>query len=163
MDLKLQTTKLNKKQKPTKLNKKQKSIPSQFILNKFLAFLTKKGKQTKAEKLLKKIFLNLFFKRFSPISTLILAINNVKPSIEVRSVRVKGKTFQVPFPIRLERQINLSIKTILKSALNGKNFEIKLIEELINSSLSRSISVKYTVNQHKLAFQNRLATNYRWF
>lgn len=135
----------------------------EFLLKKFLAHLTKKGKRVKAEKLLKRVFLGLFLKRFSPISTLILAINNVKPFIEVRSVRIRGKSFQIPFPIKLPRQISLSIKTIIKSSTTGRNFENKLIEELINSSLGKSVSIKSTVNLHKFAFQNRLSTNYRWF
>jgi len=139
------------------------NLSSQFLLKKFLANLTKKGKQIKAEKLLKRVFLSLFLKRFSPISTLVLAINNVKPLIEVRTVKVKGKSFQVPFPIRVERQIGLSIKILLKSVLKDKNFENRLAEELIASALGKSISVKSTANLHKLAFQNRISTNYRWF
>jgi len=138
-------------------------LSSQFILKKFLANLTKNGKQIKAEKLLKRVFLILLLKRFSPISTMVLAINNVKPFVEVRTVNVKGRSFQVPFPIRLERQISLSIKIILKSSLKDKNFEHRLAEELIGSALGKSTSVKSTVNLHKIAFQNRLSTNYRWF
>jgi len=98
-----------------------------------------------------------------PIPTLVLAVNNVKPFIEVRSVRVKGRAFQVPFPIKLSRQVSLSIKQILKSAFSGKDIESRLAEELINSSLGKSASVKSTINLHKIAFQNRLSTNYRWF
>jgi len=148
---------------PTSTSISKSDISSQFILKKFLASLTKKGKQIKAEKLLKRVFLSLFLKRFSPVSTLVLAINNVKPFIEVRTVKVKGKSFQVPLPIRLERQISLSIKIILKSAHKDRNFEHKLAEELIGSALGKSISVKSTTNLHKTAFQNRLSTNYRWF
>jgi len=133
------------------------------ILKKFLMLLTKKGKQIKADKLLKAVFLRISLKRQSPFFTLILAVNNVKPIIEVRSVRRRGKTFQVPFPIKVSRQISLSIKTILKTALNGKNIEERLAEELIGSSLGKSNSFKLTSNLHKLGFQNRLSTNYRWF
>jgi len=158
-----QIPEISSKNPPTLESTPKSNISSQFILKKFLTNLTKKGKQIKAEKLLKRVFLSLFLKRFSPISTLVLAINNVKPFIEVRTVKVKGKSFQVPFPIRLERQISLSIKIILKSALKDKNFEHRLTEELIGSALGKSSSVKSTINLHKMAFQNRLSTNYRWF
>jgi len=158
-----QIPEISSKNPPTLESTPKSNISSQFILKKFLTNLTKKGKQIKAEKLLKRVFLSLFLKRFSPISTLVLAINNVKPFIEVRTVKVKGKSFQVPFPIRVERQIGLSIKILLKSVLKDKNFENRLAEELIASALGKSISVKSTANLHKLAFQNRISTNYRWF
>jgi len=158
-----QTPKTFSKTHPTVENTTAPAITSQFILKKFLSNLTKKGKQIKAEKLLKRVFLALFLKRFSPMTTIVLAINNVKPFVEVRTVKIKGKSFQVPFPIRLERQISLSIKIILKSSMKDKNFESRLVEELIGSALGKSSSVKHTVNLHKTAFQNRLSTNYRWF
>ena len=137
---------------------------SLILLKKFLKLLTKKGKQIKAEKLLKAVFLRISLKKQSPFFTFILAINNVKPALELRSIKTKGKLFQVPFPIKRSRQISLSIKTIIKTALlTGRNLENSLTDELINSSLRKSQSFKATTTLHKLAFQNRLSTNYRWF
>lgn len=159
----LLSPKKSSKQQFSKNSSFDSTILSSFILKKFLTHLTKKGKQTKAEKLLKVVFLNLSLRGFSPFSTLVLAINNVKPFIEVRSVRSRGKSFQVPFPIKLSRQIGFAIKTILKSSFGGRNIEERLVEELISSSLGKSSSVKLTANLHKLAFQNRLSTNFRWF
>jgi len=141
-----------------------KNILSLILLKKFLKLLTKKGKQIKAEKLLKAVFLRISLKKQSPFFTFILAINNVKPALELRSIKTKGKLFQVPFPIKRSRQISLSIKTIIRTALlTGRNLENSLTDELINSSLRKSQSFKATTTLHKLAFQNRLSTNYRWF
>ena len=141
-----------------------KNILSLILLKKFLKLLTKKGKQIKAEKLLKAVFLRISLRKQSPFFTFILAINNVKPCLELRSIKTKGKLFQVPFPIKRSRQISLSIKTIIKTALSsGRNLENSLTDELINSSLRKSQSFKATTTLHKLAFQNRLSTNYRWF
>jgi small subunit ribosomal protein S7 len=141
-----------------------KNILSLILLKKFLKLLTKKGKQIKAEKLLKAVFLRISLRKQSPFFTFILAINNVKPALELRSIKTKGKLFQVPFPIKRSRQISLSIKTIIKTALlTGRNLENSLTDELINSSLRKSQSFKATTTLHKLAFQNRLSTNYRWF
>jgi small subunit ribosomal protein S7 len=102
-------------------------------------------------------------KGYSPIQTLILALNNVKPFVEVRTISIKGKSFQVPFPIQLSRQINAALKIILQTAKGKKKIEDLLVEELINSSIGRSQSVKKTLSLHKLASQNRLFTHYRWF
>ena len=76
----------------------------------------KNGKKIKAEKILKNILVKISLKGYSPIQTLILALNNVKPFVEVRTISIKGKSFQVPFPIQLSRQINAALKIILQTA-----------------------------------------------
>ena len=90
-------------------------ILSSFVLRKFIALLMKEGKKIKAEKILKSVFIKISLKKLSPAKVLTLAVNNVKPLVEVRSVRRRGKSFQVPFPITSSRQLRLSIKMILKS------------------------------------------------
>jgi small subunit ribosomal protein S7 len=145
------------------LNKNDSLIFFSLILKKFILQLMKDGKKFKAEKILKNVLVKISLKGYSPVKVLTLAVNNVKPLVEVRNVRLKGKSFQVPFPIQLSRQISASFKTLLKSSAGKKNFEDSLVEELINSSFGKSQSVKTTLNLHKLAYQNRLFTNYRWF
>ena len=125
--------------------------------------IMKDGKKFKAEKILKNVLVKISLKGYSPVKVLTLAVNNVKPLVEVRNVRLKGKSFQVPFPIQISRQISSSLKIILSSSKNKKNFEDSLVAELIDSSLNRSSSVKTTLALHKLASQNRLFTYYRWF
>jgi small subunit ribosomal protein S7 len=134
-----------------------------LVLRKFLSQLMRDGKKSKAEKILKSVFIKISLKGYSPVKTVIFAVNNVKPFAEVRQVRLKGKSFQVPFPIQISRQISSSLKIILSSSKNKKNFEDSLVAELIDSSLNRSSSVKTTLALHKLASQNRLFTYYRWF
>jgi small subunit ribosomal protein S7 len=133
------------------------------ILHKFTNQLMKDGKKTKAEKILRNILLKISLKNLSPRKIFVLAINNVKPLLEVRNVRVKGKSFQVPFHLKFSRQLNLAIKTILKNSLGKKNIENSIVDELINSSLNKSLSVKATISLYKLAARNRLFTYYRWF
>ena len=134
-----------------------------FILQKFTTQLMKDGKKSKAEKILKNVLVKISLKGYSPVQVITLAINNVKPLVEVRNVRLRGKSFQVPFPIRISRQIVSAFKIIIKCVKNKNNFENSLVEELIDSSLYKSSSVKATINMHKLAAQNRLFSNYRWF
>ena len=112
---------------------------------------------------MKKVFVRVSLQGFSPVNVLILAVNNIKPLLEVRNVRLKGRAHQVPFPILFPRQITSSFKTILSSFNGKRKFEDFLVDELINSSLGKSQSVKTTVNLHKLASQNRLFAHFRWF
>jgi|TARA_B110000971_G_scaffold216601_1_gene251887 small subunit ribosomal protein S7 len=134
-----------------------------FMFKKFLSLLMKDGKKIKAEVILKKVFVRVSLQGFSPVNVLILAVNNIKPLLEVRNVRLKGRAHQVPFPILFPRQITSSFKTILSSFNGKRKFEDFLVDELINSSLGKSQSVKTTVNLHKLASQNRLFAHFRWF
>jgi small subunit ribosomal protein S7 len=134
-----------------------------LILKRITTLLMKQGKRTQAEKILENILLKISLKGYSPRKIFVLAINNVKPLIEVRNIRVKGKSFQVPIPLSKARQFSLAIKTILKNSSGKKNIENAVVDELINSSLNKSLSVKTTIGMYKLAARNRLFAHYRWF
>lgn len=136
---------------------------SSFILKKFISQIMKDGKKFKSEKILKKILVKISLKGYSPVKTLVLAINNVKPVVDVRTIRRKGKKFRVPVPLKSSRQITKSIQTLLRVSKNKIYFEEFLVDELINSMLGRSRSLKVTLRLHKFAFQNRSFSNYRWF
>jgi small subunit ribosomal protein S7 len=137
-------------------------LNSSLIIKKLTALLTKKGKKIKAEKILKKIFLKISFTDNAILNIMSLAINNVKPLIEVRNVRARGKTFQVPFPLKITQQINMGLKIIINSVKNKVPFADSLAEEFINTALNKSSSINVTHNLHKLAVKNRLFMHYRW-
>jgi len=134
-----------------------------FIIRKFINQLMKDGKKVASEKIIKNILIKISLKGYSPVNVITLAINNVKPLIEVKNIRLKGNSFQVPFPIRFSRQISLAIQTLIKSSKGKKKLEDLLVDELINSSLGKSQSIKATNVLHKLASQNKLFSHYRWF
>jgi small subunit ribosomal protein S7 len=134
-----------------------------FIIRKFINQLMKNGKKVASEKIIKNILIKISLKGYSPVNVIILAINNVKPLIEVKNIRLKGNSFQVPFPIKVSRQISLAIKTLIKSSSGKKKFEDLLVDELINSFLGKSQSIKATNVLHKLASQNKLLSQYSWF
>jgi ribosomal protein S7 len=123
----------------------------------------KNGKKSKAEKIFKNVLVKISLKGYSPTRTLILAVNNVKPLVEIRVVKIKGKSFTVPFPLKKSRQIKSSFKIFLQTIKGKAKIENLLAEELINSSQGQSQSVKATLTLHKLAIKNRLFVNYRWF
>jgi ribosomal protein S7 len=123
----------------------------------------KDGKRAKAEKIFEKLLLELSLRGFSPLPTIFLAINNIKPLVEIRNVKIRGNLYSIPFPLSLRRQLTFSIRNLVKSNTTKKSFIKNVAEEIIKSSQGTSESVKRTNILHKLARQNRLFTHYRWF
>jgi len=134
-----------------------------LILKKFISHIMRDGKKSKVEKIFKKVLLYISLRRYNPIIVLVLAIINIMPLVEVRKVRRRGKSFQVPFPLKNSRQISKSVQILLNVAKNKKLFEKFLSEELIRSAFGLSKSIKTTIRLHSFAFRNRSSKNYRWF
>ena len=92
------------------------------------------------------------------------ALNNVMPSVEVRSRRVGGATYQVPVEVRSERRKALAIRWIIAAARSRSEDTMgeKLSSELIDASNNRGSSVKKREDTHKMAEANRAFSHYRW-
>jgi ribosomal protein S7 len=136
-------------------------LNQKFIYKKFILQFMKAGKKVKAEKLFERLLLEISSRGFSPLPTIILAINNVKPLVEIRNVKIRGNLYSIPFPLTLKRQLTFSIRNLINSS---KTNVIKNVsEEIIKASQGTGDIVKKTNALHKLARQNRLFTHYRWF
>jgi ribosomal protein S7 len=123
----------------------------------------KNGERAKAEKIFAALLLELSLRGHSPLHTIVLAINNIKPLVEIRNVKIRGNLYAIPFPLSLKRQLTFSIRNLIKSS-GGKNTFIKnIVDEIVKSSEGVSESVKKTNHLHKLARQNKLFSHYRWF
>jgi len=92
------------------------------------------------------------------------ALVNVKPSVEVRSRRVGGATYQVPVEVRSERSQALAIRWIIDMARkrNERTMTERLASELIDAVNNRGASVKKREDTHKMADANRAFAHYRW-
>jgi small subunit ribosomal protein S7 len=92
------------------------------------------------------------------------ALVNVKPSVEVRSRRVGGATYQVPIEVRSERSQALAIRWIIDMARkrNERTMTERLASELIDAVNNRGASVKKREDTHKMADANRAFAHYRW-
>jgi small subunit ribosomal protein S7 len=92
------------------------------------------------------------------------AMNNVMPSVEVKSRRVGGATFQVPVEIRPERRINLSIKWLIDfSRLRGeKTMMDKLAGEIIAASKGEGAAMKKKDDTHRMAEANKAFSHFRF-
>ncbi|WKZ59026.1 MAG: 30S ribosomal protein S7 [Cyclobacteriaceae bacterium] len=92
------------------------------------------------------------------------AMNNLMPSVEVKSRRVGGATFQVPVEIRPERKINLSIKWLIDYArMRGeKTMMDKLAGEIIAASKGEGAAIKKKDDTHRMAEANKAFSHFRF-
>jgi small subunit ribosomal protein S7 len=99
-----------------------------------------------------------------PVVTLKRAIDNVKPSLEVRSRRVGGATYQVPVEVRAGRPTTLALRWIVKyaSERREKTMSERLMNELLDASNGLGGSVKKREDTHKMAEANKAFAHYRW-
>jgi small subunit ribosomal protein S7 len=99
-----------------------------------------------------------------PVVTLKRALDNVKPTIEVKSRRVGGATYQVPIEVRAGRSTTLALRWIVgySRARREKTMTERLANELMDASNGLGASVKRREDTHKMAESNRAFAHYRW-
>ena len=99
-----------------------------------------------------------------PVITLKRALDNVKPTLEVRSRRVGGATYQVPVEVRTPRQTTLGLRWLVQysKARREKTMAERLMNELLDASNGLGAAVKRREDTHKMAESNRAFAHYRW-
>jgi small subunit ribosomal protein S7 len=99
-----------------------------------------------------------------PVVTLKRALDNVKPTLEVRSRRVGGATYQVPIEVRAGRSTTLALRWLVSYARGRreKTMTERLMNELIDASNGLGASVKRREDTHKMAESNKAFAHYRW-
>ena len=100
----------------------------------------------------------------SPIDFFHEALNNVKPSLEVRSRRVGGATYQVPMEVRQERGTAMALRWLVyfSSARNGRSMAHKLAGELMDAANEAGNAVRKREETHKMAEANKAFAHYRY-
>jgi small subunit ribosomal protein S7 len=135
------------------------------LVAKFVNIMMAKGKKNVAERILYNA-LDAIQQRAKqdPLKLFKQAVDNVKPSIEVKSRRVGGSTYQVPVEVRPERRTSLSMRWIIGSARNRseKSMEEKLAAELLDAANNRGTAVKKREDTHRMAEANKAFAHYRW-
>ncbi|MEU8266011.1 30S ribosomal protein S7 [Sphaerisporangium sp. NPDC088356] len=99
-----------------------------------------------------------------PVVTLKRALDNVKPTLEVRSRRVGGATYQVPVEVRAARSTTLALRWLVQysRARREKTMTERLMNELLDASNGLGASVKRREDTHKMAESNKAFAHYRW-
>ncbi|MQA23884.1 MAG: 30S ribosomal protein S7 [Micromonosporaceae bacterium] len=99
-----------------------------------------------------------------PVVTLKRALDNVKPTLEVRSRRVGGATYQVPVEVRPPRATTLGLRWLVQysRARREKTMVERLMNELLDASNGLGAAVKRREDTHKMAESNKAFAHYRW-
>ena len=99
-----------------------------------------------------------------PVLTLKKALDNIKPTLEVRSRRVGGATYQVPVEVKPARAVTLSLRWLLtySRARREKTMTERLMNEILDASNGLGAAVKKREDTHKMAEANKAFAHYRW-
>ena len=135
------------------------------VITKFMNNLMVDGKKSVAERIVYNALdrVESRLKR-PPVEAFHEALDNVKPSLEVRSRRVGGATYQVPVEVRPERREALAIRWLITAAKNRNEntMEERLAAELSDACNGRGTAVKKREDTHKMAEANKAFSHYRW-
>ena len=99
-----------------------------------------------------------------PFEVFKLAIENVKPRVEVRSKRVGGATYQIPIEVNRKRQLTLAFRWIIGAARerSGRSMVDRLTEELLSAYRNEGTAVTKKINVHKMAEANKAFAHFAW-
>jgi len=136
------------------------------LVSKFINTVMSGGKRSTAERILYKSF-DIIKERSGddPLKVFKKALDNVRPSLEVKSRRVGGSNYQVPIEVTPSRRMSLSIRWLVSYARNrgdGKTMQEKLANELLDASNLRGGAVKKREDTHRMAEANKAFAHYRW-
>ena len=135
------------------------------VLSKFMNAIMLDGKKSVAERIVYGALDEVQDKlKSDPVETFHSALENVAPSLEVRSRRVGGATYQVPVDVRPERKQALAIRWLIAAARNRNETTMvgRLSGELMDASQNRGSAVKKREDTHKMADANKAFSHYRW-
>ena len=136
-----------------------------IVVSKFMNAIMYDGKKSVAEGIVYGALETIESKtKQNPLTVFQQALDNVMPSIEVRSRRVGGATYQVPVEVRPERRQALAIRWLITAARarNENTMVDRLSGELLDAANNRGTAVKKREDTHKMAEANRAFSHYRW-
>lgn len=136
------------------------------LVSKFVNMVMEDGKKAVAEKIVYGALDQIAAKKKvdAPATFLQEAFDNVAPTVEVKSRRVGGATYQVPVEVRASRRTTLAMRWVIDAASSRgeQGMENRLAGELIDASEHRGAAVKKREDTHKMADANKAFSHYRW-
>ncbi len=135
------------------------------LVAKFINTMMMQGKKSVAEGILYRSLAVIAAKtKGDALEVFKKAVENARPTLEVRSRRVGGATYQVPVEVRLQRRLTLGFRWLIQSALlrAEKSMEEKLAAELMDAANHRGGALKKKEDTHRMAEANRAFAHYRW-
>ena len=136
-----------------------------IVLTKLINAMMYSGKKSAAERITYEA-LDIIKKKTSadPLKFFRDSLDNIKPSIEVRSRRVGGATYQVPTEVREDRRMALALRWLIEAARarKEKTMRDRIANELMDAANGRGGAVTKRENTHKMAEANKAFSHYRW-
>ena len=135
------------------------------IIPKLINSIMYDGKKVVAEKIVYEAIEKIKSKtKEEPINVFNEAINNIKPTVEVRSRRVGGATYQVPVEVKTKRAQALAIRWLVDASRKRKDKHMsdKIFNELFDAYEKKGSAVKKREDVHKMAESNKAFAHFRW-
>ncbi|MAX29710.1 MAG: 30S ribosomal protein S7 [Candidatus Marinimicrobia bacterium] len=136
-----------------------------YTVAKFINYLMKNGKKSIAEKIFydSLSIISKKEKNEDAIDVFKKALSNVSPSLEVKSKRIGGATYQVPMEVSQSRKLSLAMRWILgfSRGRKGKTMSNRLAAELIAAASNEGSSIKKKEDTHKMAEANKAFAHFR--
>jgi small subunit ribosomal protein S7 len=134
------------------------------MLAKFMNVIMKSGKKSAAERIIYGALDRIGKKGPESIDVLSVALDNVKPVVEVKSRRVGGATYQVPVEVRSTRRQTLAMRWVIEAARDRseKSMAFRLAHELMDAAENRGAAVRKREDTHRMAEANKAFAHYRW-
>ena len=135
------------------------------IIPKLINSIMYDGKKTVAEKIIYEAIDKIETKsKDEPLNVFNEAINNIKPTVEVRSRRVGGATYQVPVEVKSKRSQALALRWLIDASRKrkDKNMSDKIFNEIYDAYQNRGAAIKKKEDTHKMAESNKAFAHFRW-
>ncbi|MBT1446625.1 30S ribosomal protein S7 [Shewanella sp. JM162201] len=135
------------------------------LLAKFINVIMQDGKKSVAEKIIYKALDVIAEKKGADhLAIMEAALDNVRPSVEVKSRRVGGSTYQVPCEVRPVRRNALAMRWLVEAARKRgeKSMALRLAGEMLDASENKGTAVKKREDVHRMAEANKAFAHYRW-
>ncbi len=140
-------------------------VYNSVVVSKFVNVLMERGKKSVAERILYSA-LEIVAKKTGedPLEAFEKALNNIKPSVEVKSRRVGGATYQVPVEVPQNRRQSLAMRWLktYSAARGERTMRDKLAGEIIDALNFRGAAIKKKDDVHKMAEANKAFAHFRW-
>ncbi|MEE9446473.1 MAG: 30S ribosomal protein S7 [Arenicellales bacterium] len=132
---------------------------------KFINTIMSDGKKSVAERIMYGALTSIEERgKGDPVEIFNLALEKVSPSVEVKSRRVGGSTYQVPIEVRPSRQVALAMRWLVDAARRRgeKTMMLRLAGELADAAEERGAAVKKREDTHKMADANKAFSHFRF-
>ena len=135
------------------------------IIPKLINSIMYDGKKTIAEKIIYDAIEKIRSKsKDEPLNVFNDAINNIRPTVEVRSRRVGGATYQVPVEVKSKRSQALALRWLIDASRKRKDKKMsdKIFNEIYDAYQNRGSAIKKKEETHKMAESNKAFAHFRW-